>query len=159
MLYIHYFCKRIVTSKTFFHSLYVALRLIISTILVDLFCHVCWHRIGCSHSWLWISEKAFLLVVMQTLIEWEDQYPVLLPCGCKAHSREWDGKRSARRITSSQFRINKTAKMVIFSITFTKTLLLFPLTWLWKINRKILFAIGMKVNRSTGEIDVFPKHS
>lgn len=124
-VYTYCFSKRIATSKMFFHSSCAALRLVISTILVDLFCHTCWNRIACTYSGLWMSEKALLLVVLQVLMEWEDQAQVLLLCGCRAHSREQGGERSAHGIPSSHFRVKKTIKMVIFSITLTVTLLVF----------------------------------
>lgn len=77
------------------------------------------------------------------LMEWEDQAQILLLCGYRAHSREQGGERSAHGVPSSHFKVKKTIKMVIFSITLAVTLLFFffSLSWLWKRNRKSLFVL------------------
>lgn len=59
---------------------------------------------------------------------------------------------------SSRFRVKKTIKMVIFSVTLTVTLLVFS-SYLTLENGKILFSVGMKVYWPSGEKDIFPKHS
>lgn len=124
-VYTYRFCKRIATSTMFFHSSCAALRSFVSTILVDLFCHICWNGIGGTYSGLWISEKPLLLVDLQVLMEWEDQAQILLLCGYRAHSREQGGEQSAHGVPSSHFKVKKTIKMIIFSITLTVTLLSF----------------------------------
>lgn len=85
------------------------------------------------------------------------------------HIPERERGSSAHRITSSHFRMKRTIKMVIFPFTYTITLIFFlpdfslwavfkPWKVTWKINTKILFSIGMKVNWSAGEIRMcFPR--
>lgn len=97
------------------------------------------------------------------LMEWEDQAQILLLCGYRAHSREQGGERSAHGVPSSHFKVKKTIKMVIFSITLAVTLLFFFfflfLGFGKEIGRVCLFSIGMTVYWTSGEIDIFPKHS
>lgn len=116
--------------------------------------------VWCTYSWVWISEKAFLLTVMQTFIE---------QLGRWGWEREEERERLVHRITSSRFRMKKTIETVIFSFIFTVTSYFFPLTWLFivrgfqtvgshlEINRKALSSVGMKGNWRAGEIKIcFP---